>query len=58
MWNVNGKTWYSSDDIQKIIDHCNSTIACFNAESGYNAYAGGRCTEAELILQIIKEIKQ
>ena len=43
--------------LEKIKDRCNETLELMNKDSGTNAYAGGRCIEAENILKIIDEVK-
>lgn len=43
--------------LNKIKDKCNETLELMNKASGTNAYAGGRCIEAEQILQIIDEVE-
>lgn len=42
--------------LKKIKDKCNETLGLMNKASGTNAYAGGRCIEAENILKIIDEV--
>lgn len=43
--------------LKKIKDRCNETLELMNKDSGTNAYAGGRCTEAGQILHIIDEVE-
>ena len=43
--------------LKKIKDRCNETLELMNKDSGTNAYARGRCIEAENILQIIDEVE-
>ena len=43
--------------LEKTKDRCNETLELMNKDSGTNAYAGGRCIEAENILQIIDEVE-
>lgn len=38
--------------IKQVIEKCKKTLDLMNSASGNNAYAGGRCTEAEQILQL------
>lgn len=39
--------------LKQIVELCKKTKRIFSTESGTNPYAGGRCTEAEGILQLI-----
>lgn len=39
--------------LKQIVEKCKKTVKIFSAESGTQPYAGGRCTEAEGILQIL-----
>lgn len=43
--------------LEKIKDRCNETLELMNKDSGTNAYAGGRCTEAGQILYIIDDVE-
>lgn len=40
--------------LERIKDRCNETLELMDKDSGTNAYAGGRCTEAGQILQIVE----
>ena len=44
--------------LEKIRDRCNKTLELMYEESYANPYYGGRCIEAENILQIINEVNQ
>ena len=39
--------------MKQIVDKCRKTVKIFSAESGTQPYAGGRCTEAEGILELL-----
>lgn len=39
--------------LKQIVELCRKTVEIFSAESGTQPYAGGRCTEAEGILQLL-----
>ena len=43
----------------QVVEKCKKTLAQMDKDSGRNAYAGGRCIEAENILRLfeIEEIK-
>ena len=45
--------------LKKVVGECKETLAEMDKDSGRNAYAGGRCIEAENILRLfeIEEIK-
>lgn len=43
--------------LKKIKDKCNETLELMDKDSGTNAYAGDRCTEAGQIIQIIDEVE-
>ena len=39
--------------LKQIVESFRKTVKIFSAESGTHPYAGGRCTEAEGILQLL-----
>ena len=39
--------------LKQIVELCKKTVKIFSAESGTHPYAGGRCIEAEGILQLL-----
>ena len=40
--------------IDRIKKHCQKTLNIMNKDSSKNAYAGGRCIEAENVLKVIE----
>ena len=46
--------------IKKVVGECKETLAQMDKDSSRDAYAGGRCVEAENILRLfeIKEVKE
>lgn len=59
MWVTNNnKTWYSEEEIKKIISYCQNIINECRSECGYNAYAGGKYDIANQILDLIKGLRQ
>ena len=39
--------------MKQVVERCRKTVKIFSAESGTQPYAGGRCTEAEGILELL-----
>ena len=59
-WNavfLKGEKAKTEQKLERIKDKCNETLELMNKDSGTNAYAGGRCIEAENILKIIDEVE-
>lgn len=56
MWKVNGKTWYSEDEMNRIKNTCNHKIKEFE-NSKYPHYRGA-ATMAKIILNTIKDIEE
>lgn len=54
---LNKKLLASEQKLKKIKSACCETIYVMNCSSGDSAYSGGRCVEAEKILQIIQEME-
>lgn len=54
---LNEKYNQAEQKLEKIKDKCNETLELMDKDSGTNAYAGGRCTEAGQILHIIDEVE-
>jgi hypothetical protein len=51
--NAGGCQDYTDCVLKQIVELCRKTVKIFSAESGTQPYAGGRCTEAEGILQLL-----